>query len=180
MKKKLIFEIAAAVVCIAIVFSVSAYAGYIFMPERTSFGALWNMFKNEEEDSIDIIYTGSSLAYCDIIPSVIYDNTGYTSYVLAGPEMTFPISYYYLKEAFKKQSPGVVMLEATGIFFKKYQDYSKVNIGYLPYNANRIEAAFKASEKEERLGLVFPLYNYHSCWETASFSSLTSKRTDDK
>lgn len=179
-KRKLLYEIIAAVVCIAILFTISAYAGYVLMPDRQSFGALWNMFKNEDEDSIDILITGSSIAYCDIIPSVIYEKTGRTSYVLAGPEMTFPISYYYLKEAFKLQSPSVVMLEATGIFFKRYEGYSKVNIGYLPYDLNRIMATFFAAEKEERLGLLFPLYNYHSQLETIELNTLFTKRADDK
>ena len=180
MKKKLLMEIIAAILCIAIVFAFSAYVGYVYMPERTSFGALWNMFKNEDEDSIDILFTGSSMAYCDVIPSVIYEKTGYTSYVLAGPEMTFSISYYYLEEAFKKQSPSVVMLEASGAFFDKYQNYSKVNIGYMPYDTERFKATVFAAEKEERWGLVFPMYNYHSMWQDVPVSQLFTKRSDDR
>lgn len=132
------------------------------MPKRLEYGSTWGRFLKEEENSIDALFMGSSITYCDVIPSEIWKEAGISSYVLAGPEQTIPISYYYLRQASKTQSPKVIFLEVTGVFFQRYQDYTKVNIGYMPRGIERLSATLFTAEPSERAGLFFPLYNYHS------------------
>ncbi|NLV86366.1 MAG: hypothetical protein GX025_04015 [Clostridiales bacterium] len=132
------------------------------MPKRLEYGSTWGRFAKEEENSIDALFLGSSIAYCNVIPSEIWNEAGVSSYVLAGSEQTIPISYYYLRQASKTQSPRLVFLEVTGVFFQQYQDYTKVNIGYMPRGIDRLSATLFAAEPAERMGLFFPLYNYHS------------------
>ena len=47
--------------------------------------------------SLDVLYLGSSYAYCDINPSLIYAQTGLTGFVLAGSEQPLSITYWYLR-----------------------------------------------------------------------------------
>ncbi len=150
---------------IALILSLSLLASgaaALTMPKRMEYGSTWGRFLKEEENSIDALFLGSSIAYCDIIPPEIWNETGISSYVLAGPEQTIPISYYYLRQASKTQSPKLMFLEVTGVFFQRYQDYTKVNIGYMPRGIERLSATLFAAEPSERMGLFFPLYNYHS------------------
>ena len=53
----------------------------------------------------------------------------------------------------------------TGVYFARYTSYSKVNVGYMPWGANRLRATFEAAEKAEWTGLLFPLWNYHDRWD---------------
>lgn len=142
-----------------------AVSSAVLMPKRLNFGSTWNQYLKEQENSADVLFFGSSISYCDIVPSVIWENSGITSYVMAGPEQTLPITYYYIKEAIKTQTPKLVFVEVTGVFFEKYQNFTKVNIGYMPWGINRIGATLSAAEKAEWTGLFFPLFNYHSRWD---------------
>ena len=141
-------------------------------PVRTNYGAVWGPYLGEPEDSLDYLWLGSSYAYCDVNPAVIYDETGLTGYVLAGPEQTLSQTYWYLRQALETQRPSAVVLEASALHFAKYQNYTQVNVGYLPAGLNKLGAVFTASEPELRTGLLFDLYFYHSRWKTATFGEL--------
>lgn len=154
-------------------------AGYVLMPERTEYGAVWNMYLKEPENSIDILYFGSSMAYCDVVPAVIYERTGLTGFVMAGPEQTLSVTYYYVREALKTQSPSVIFLEIGGMMFGRYTSFTKANVGYMPYfSLNRVEATLFAAEDKEKTGLFFPLFNYHDRF--TGFSELFCSRPDEK
>lgn len=177
--KKIIIEITALLVSLCILLGATSYLGYRFMPLREDYGATWNMFLEEQEDSVDVLFVGSSMIYCDIIPAKLYEKTGHTSYLLSAPYMMPDVAYYYLKEALRTQSPDLVMVEATSFYFStKEADYYKVNYGYMPYSLNRLEASLFAAPNDEKLGLLFPMFNYHQRWEDYSLGEIFSKRED--
>ena len=156
--------IAPILVC-ALLFVLMAYtAGWLLMPPRQDFGSTWSRYRQEPENSIDVMFFGSSLTYCNIVPAVIWEDSGITSYLMAGPEQTIPFTCSYIKEACRTQSPKVIAIEITGMFYDRYCNYSKVNAGYMPWTTNRIESIFSAAEPELRAGLMFPLFDYHSRW----------------
>lgn len=159
-------RIAAGLVFLALLIAFVLRAGYAFAPVRQDYGAVWSKYLLEPEDSVDVLYFGTSLAYCDVAPAVIYEETGLTGFVMAGPNQTFSITWSYINEALKTQSPSVICLEVTGLLYERYMPYTVVNIGYMPYfSMNRLEAVRCAAEPEERFGLLFPLYNYHDQWD---------------
>jgi len=157
-------QIAAFLLALLLFLGASYGAGALLRPLRTEYGSLWPEYLEEAPDSLDVLFFGSSLVYCDVIPAVLWQESGLRSFVLAGPEQTLPISYYYIREALKTQSPKAVVLEVTGVFYGQYQNYTKANIDYMPLSGNRLGATFAAAEPEERPGLLFPLLNYHSRW----------------
>ena len=139
--------------------------GAALRPDRRDYGAVWKPYLAEPENSLDYLYLGSSYAYCDVNPGLVYDSAGLTGYVLAGPEQTFSLTYWYLEEAFKTQSPDYVLIEGTALHFNRYQDFSQVNVDYMPLSLNRLKATFRSVEPDLRTGLLFPLYAYHSRWK---------------
>ncbi len=177
--KRIILEITAFILALIVLLGATSYLGYRYMPDRRDYGATWNMFLEERENSIDLMFVGSSMAYCDIVPARIYENTGHTTYVLSAPYMMPDTAYYYIKEALCTQSPEVIMLEATSFFFTITEaDYYKVNIGYMPYSLNRLEATLYAAPNSEKLGLLFPLFNYHERWEDYTLKEHFEPRSD--
>ncbi|MDO4581769.1 MAG: hypothetical protein Q4B96_04195 [Bacillota bacterium] len=141
-------------------------ASNIVMPKRYELGANWGAFTAEEPNSMDVVLFGSSMAYCNVIPAVIWEDSGLTTYIMAGPEQTPAVTYYYVKEMFRTQHPSAVLVESSCIHYTQAtgRDAIKVNLGYMPYDAVRLEATFLAAPPEQRLGLIFPLYNYHDRW----------------
>ncbi len=140
------------------------FLGWLLMPQRKSYGSMWEQYRQEPRDSVDVLFFGSSVVYCDVAPAWIWEESGLSSWVMAGPEQTLSLTYYYLREALKTQTPEMVVVEVTGLLFDKYQNYSRANISTMPFSLNRLAAVFRAAEASEWKGLLFPLYNYHARW----------------
>lgn len=75
-------------------------------------------FKNQPQDTIDIVTLGDSEAYTSFNTVQLWENNGYTSYVMALPGCLMSETrrlYYMMKE---HQKPKVLMIE-TNILFRK-------------------------------------------------------------
>ena len=140
----------------------------LLTPKRHDTGSTWGQFLQEHENSMDVLFFGSSLVYCDVVPAVLWEETGLASYVMAGPEQPIPMSYYYLRETLETQSPQAVFVEVTGMFYDRYTDFTKINIGQMPWGPNRLKATLEEAEPEARAGLIFPLIFYHDRWREIS------------
>ncbi len=68
-------------------------------------------FYEEEENTIDVLVLGSSHAFFDIYPEVLWEEYGYSSYILGSGIQPLWFSYYYLVEALKTQTPKMIILE---------------------------------------------------------------------
>lgn len=164
MKKELL-ALTASFLVIAVVLSA---ASALCSPKRHNFGSDWGEFLVEEEDTIDVLFIGSSLTYCNIIPAIFWEDSGLTAWDVTGPELTVPGAYHYLVEALKTQSPGVVFIEISAALYPRYTGFTKTVIGQMPWGWNRLEMTLREAEPENRLGLVFPLYFYHNRWSELS------------
>jgi len=141
------------------------FAAAVLRPAHTDYGSTWREYLCEPENSIDVLFLGSSYAYCDWNPGAMYDESGLTGYVMGGSEQTPAITYWYLREALKTQTPSAVVLEGTNLFFDRYQNYTQLNLGYMPWGENRVRAILECAEPEKKLGLFFDLYFYHDRWK---------------
>lgn len=153
------------------------FAADLMRPAHSSYGSTWNEYLCEPEDSIDVLFLGSSYAYCDWNPEIVYAASGLTGYVMAGSEQTPSITYWYLKQALKTQSPQVVVMEGTSFFFEMYQNYTQLNLDYMPRGLNRARAILDAAEPDKRLGLFFDLYFYHDRWKELSSEDIDKLAT---
>ena len=140
-------------------------AGRVLTPKRLDYGATWDMYLQEPENTVDVLFYGSSLVYLNIAPGAIYDETGVASYVMGGPEQTFALTYRYLVESCKTQSPQTAFVEATGLLSAQTNRSLKVNLTYMPWGENRLAATFEEASQKELPGLLFPLYAYHDRWD---------------
>ena len=139
-------------------------ASAVLLPKRVDNGATWEMYLQEEENTVDLMIFGSSLAYCDINPAVIYQETGIASYVMAGPEQTMPITYGYIAESLKTQQPKTILIEASSMLYDSHSERTRINICFMPWGENRLRLTFQECTPDEWLGLLSPLYAYHSRW----------------
>ena len=148
---------------LVIVLVLGAFTALV-MPKRHSYGSTWGHYLAEEPDSIDVLFVGSSLTYCNVIPALFWEKTGLTAYNVTGPALTVPGEYYFLREALKTQSPSVVFIEITAALYQRYTGHTDTMLGYIPWGENRILAALNEAEPDKVGGLLFPMLTYHSRW----------------
>lgn len=159
--KKELLALLAGIVVIAV--ALSAFTELV-TPKRHGYGSTWGHYLEEAEDSLDVLFVGSSLTYCNIIPAVFWEETGLTAYNVTGPALTVPGEYYFLREALKTQSPSVVFIEITAALYERHPGHTKTMLGHIPWGENRILAAVNEAEPENVRGLLFPMIFYHSRW----------------
>lgn len=148
---------------------------WLLVPPRQDYGAEWDAYRQEAAGSLDVLFFGSSTVYCDVVPALVWETSGLRSFVLAAPAQPLSITYYYVKEACKTQTPQAVALELSGLFFEKYPGHTKSNLAYMPWSGNRIAATLRGAEREELLGALFPLYYYHDRVFTVSQEEILTR-----
>lgn len=110
-------------------------------------------FYKQPENSIDVIFSGSSKVYCDIATGVLWDNYGIAAFDLGGAEAPSWVSYYHLKEALKTQKPKVICYEvsvsAMYDMVTQANNWASDNSYGMKWNKNRIDLIRVNSEENE-------------------------------
>jgi len=131
-------------------------------------------FYEMEEDTIDVLFMGSSLAATSYIPQELYDRYGITSYNLASEKQSPVISYYWLKEALRYQSPKVLILDCYYLFqnsdsilnspeisIRRALDYMK----WSPVKLEAVRTVCELDKSQSLSGYFLPNIRYHARWE---------------
>ena len=80
-------------------------------------------FYKQEENSIDVLVLGSSHAFVNISPQILYEQEGISAYNLCASMQPTWHTYYYLKEALEYQHPKLIVMDVFRLV--EYYDYSK-------------------------------------------------------
>ena len=155
----------------------------VFMMLCPRNGMLKNFYKLENE-SIDVLFLGSSNAYSNINPAIIYKESGLKSYLLCGSGQSLWNSYYFLKEAYKTQSPDVVVLE---VFTAASYDYGYDELSNLPADifsmknsVNKYEMFKAAVQPKDRVTMISGISVFHNRWVEIFDGKLKPWQFDEK
>lgn len=84
-------------------------------------------FYSLDAESVDLLVLGSSHAFEDINPAVLWMEQGIAAYDLCGSVQPMWNTYFYLKEALKTQKPKMIILEGYMLSFdENYSDDSRI------------------------------------------------------
>lgn len=72
-------------------------------------------FYEQDKNSIDVIFVGSSTIYENINTGVLWESHGLSAFDLAASMQPMWNSYYYIKECFKTQNPKLVVLDMNAV-----------------------------------------------------------------
>ena len=138
----------------------------ILIRKGDGFGSDVYSFYNLEDNSLDIIFFGSSHCYSTFSPDVIEERTGLKSYNFSTQQQPINISYHFMVEALKTQKPKYFVLE-TRMFGvdDEYMEEGVVRdaLDKMKMSPNKIEAINESVEKpEDRTSYYFNIIKYHS------------------
>lgn len=154
---------------------------------RKSTEGWWNTtakidgFYNSPENEYDVMFFGSSNAYCSFNPLIIWNKTGVKSYVLATQQQPVWATYHYMVDAFKTQSPELVVMDV--LMLSKNDEFYDDGVNYtfcdnMPLSKNKIELVYASAPKGERFGLLCNFVKYHSRWNELERQDFEYKKSE--
>lgn len=130
------------------------------------------------EDTVDVLFLGSSHAYVNFNNAALWDEYGIASYDLGGSNQPLWNSYYYLKEAVKTQDIKLVVLDAysvTAEFEYQSEDAAIINNTYgIRLSRNKIDAIKASCPPERKMDFLLDYAQFHTRYpylERGDFSS---------
>ncbi len=129
-------------------------------------GTRYRDFYKLPENTLDYVVVGTSHANYAINPMQIYEETGYTGYVLAGEQQNMSCSYYWIVEAEKRHNLKAVFVDVSSLIADS--DSSSLILKELlamKPSITKLHAIFDCSPDIDTVySALFPLYNFHDRW----------------
>ena len=130
-----------------------------------------NTFYTQKKDTVDVLILGSSHAFSNFLPNVLWDEYGYSSYILSASMQPVCNSYFYLEEALKTQTPKVIVFEGFRLIeqsaYPSVQTAIKSTYG-MKFSFTKIKAITESFSASNFLEYTFQFGNYHSRYNEVS------------
>ena len=121
-------------------------------------------FYHQPENSIDVVFLGSSHIHCNINTAYLWTEYGIAAYDYSAAEQPLWMTYYWLREFCKTQKPKLVVLDvySPAAYEADYQyRWMEENLFGMRFSANKLEM-MQASVEKKRLSDYFPAFTvYH-------------------
>ncbi len=172
-------SIIAVILSITMIFSTVAVSDNL-LKEKSESGIKQGLAMYEQpENTIDVVLLGSSHIHCGVNTAKLWNDYGIAAYDFSSAEQSLWVSYYYLKELCKYQSPKVVVLD----FFSPaafqddydYKYYFMADTLYgIRFSANKLEMMNVCFDgKIENWDKYFPSYfGYHDRYDDVEAAEL--------
>ena len=130
-------------------------------------------FYSEEKNSIDVLMCGGSTIATSFSPGYMWGEYGFTSYPISSNTQRPKAIKYLLEEAYKYQSPEVVVIELRMFTYedellKKDEPHIREVTDNMKYSLQRIKTVHNMADGvetfEEKLSYYFDIIKYHSNW----------------
>ena len=177
-KRYLSFGVRSAVIAISFLLVYEMIC--VVVVPKYEFGDNWSTttraleFYDLEEDSVDVLFLGSSQALSAFNPQELYNEYGITSYNLGSPLQSLVISYYWLEEALATQHPSVVILEPYMLFtydssngLNSDQASVRMAMDYMKPDTVKwaaVQTICSLDPRQTVLSYMLPTVRYHARW----------------
>lgn len=139
------------------------------------------------ENTVDIIFIGSSHVLRGVSPTVLSEEYGKNAYLRATVVQPPEASYYYLKNALKTQSPSTVIAEFYSLYdeydYDKHEPYVRYAFDTMPFDLDKLTAicsVMKKTDGQNLLYYIFPSLYYHERWNELNEIDITYPGKKDK
>lgn len=136
-------------------------------------------FNYEKNNSLDVVFLGSSQIVTSVYPMELWNDYGIASYNMAASGVTIPLQYYMAETVFERQTPKVIVADVGFVYvpdllFSNPRFHAVYdNFDFSPSKYRAIKALVA---KEDYIEMIFPLHIYHTRWNSlteADFKPLT-------
>lgn len=123
-------------------------------------------FYAEDKDTLDVVFFGTSHLICGISPMELYRDYGIKSYVLATGDQPIQTTYYWIREAKKRQKNMVAVVDVWSVLFTDQvtEEVVRQSVDDMHFSANKV-AAIRTLCRTYGLkpfDFFFPLFRYHT------------------
>lgn len=145
---------------------------------------IYRGFLDEEKDSIEAIFAGTSHMTYSVSPVELYEEYGFTSYNLASARQPLAVARYALQTALKTQDPKVFVLDVSSLFTDFYDGVGfKYVTEQVPLSAEKLqllqEMSTLSDDEDDMVSGLFPMINYHSRWKELDENDFTYLKDSD-
>lgn len=148
------------------------YLNNSYWPTTSSYRQFYKMKKN----TVDVLFFGSSVCVNAFSPEEIYESYGIRSYNLGSEQQSLFLSYYWLKEALRFQSPQVVVVDARFCVIQHEENPINTTEGltrkcldpmqFSPVKAEAVSALCKLDESQPALSYYLTNIRFHDRWKS--------------
>lgn len=122
-------------------------------------------FYELEDETVDVLFLGSSHAFEDFNTGTLWNEYGMASYILGGSMQPMWNTYFYLKEALKTQKPELIVLEGFCTTYEsEFIDDSRIiknNYG-LRWSRDKINSIQISAPEERWNEFLLEYVQYHT------------------
>ncbi len=166
MKKKIVINSILFVLFLAGLGAILYRANFVL--RHKEYAGVQDKFAELPENSVDVVFIGSSHQFCSISPEILYDDYKIESFMLATSAQTVPMSYYAAMEAIELQKPEMIVFEVSycaNDFRTVTPEMSHCFFDGMPECEARRLAIEDLIEEEDRMNYYCLLNPYHSRWK---------------
>ena len=177
-------KVIAAVLSFTLIFS---FIQPFFIPKFINYDAettvLVNSYRQLEQNSIDVLFLGSSQMFRSIDAERLYNEYNINAYNYGASGQWMSITPYYFYEALKTQTPELILLEV-GCIFNKNSELTAREIAWnyapTPLTKEKIASLEQVlgSRSKAYEHAFFPLLVYHDRWRTLNNASNGKNKYD--
>ena len=144
------------------------YAVYVITPKNDYGICPITTFYRQPENSVDVLVLGTSCAYAGVNTNILFEEYGIAAYNLCSAELPYWVTYYYLEEALKTQTPKLILLDAkASIYTVDYSNRGRTILSTYGIRDPivRLKAIAACVAEEDFIGyaLAFPqLHSYYA------------------
>lgn len=181
MKKKIAINTILFLLFVAGLVGILYRANYVL--RHKEYAGVQDMFAKMPENSIDIVFVGSSHQFCSISPEILYDEYGMKTFMLATSAQTVPMSYYAAMEAIELQKPKMIVFEVcycTNDFRTVTDEMSHCFFDGMPECEAKYLGIEDLIEEENRINYYVLLGTYHSRWKELTEKDFSMTQFTDR
>lgn len=133
---------------------------------------------DQDRNTVDILLLGTSHAGYNIDIQKMWEDYGYSAYILWGPSQRFEENYYYLREALKYQKPKLVLLETYAVIYNNPNLDERISLSVSQLRSwwERILLSINATDGQGWIEYALGMPKYHQRYgelDKADFSVLS-------
>lgn len=156
-------------VILLIIFSLFVFCklSLVFVRKGNGYGTDVLNFYKQKKNTIDVIGLGSSHTYTSLNPNIFYENSKLNLYNFATQQQPTWITYYYLREALKYQTPKYAIFDVHMPIVES-NNYASESVNRdaldkMRMSKNKIEAINTSVEKiSDRYSYYVNIIKYHT------------------